>query len=57
MKRKQDPFPTAKGNAVDSIAFNYGIKRKRYFFIFKESDKSLKKRIVNYIMWGVKDER
>lgn len=57
MKRKQDPFPTAKGNAVDRIAFNYGIKRKRYFFIFKESDKSLKKRIVNYIMWGVKDER
>ncbi len=35
-----------KGKDLDQIARTYGLKRETYFFFFKESDKSLKKRIM-----------
>lgn len=33
------------GKDLDQIARTYGLKRKRFLFFFKESDKSLKRRI------------
>jgi hypothetical protein len=42
-------FPEIKGKFLDRIAWNYGIKRNKYFFgIFKESDIKLKKRTVEF---------
>lgn len=40
-------IPQAKGKTLDRFAEIHGLKRKKYFFIFKELDKSLRKRILN----------
>lgn len=39
----------AKGKQLDIMAEIYGIKRKRSYLVVKESDKNLKKRIINKI--------
>ena len=44
---------TVKGKDLDKIAFLYGISRKRYWWIFKESDKKLKERIKQLVEWSV----
>lgn len=36
-----------KGKRLDNFARNYGLKRKRKFLIFKESDECLRKRILS----------
>lgn len=41
-----------KGKYLDNMAILYGLKRKRYFFFFKESDKSLKERLVKVVERG-----
>lgn len=37
----------ARGKVLDMYAEFMGLKRKRYFFIFKENDNKLKSRIMN----------
>ena len=39
----------AKGKDLDNLALMLGFKRKRYFFIFKEWDKSLRRRLFNFV--------
>jgi hypothetical protein len=38
-----------RGKALDKMAKGYGFKRKRYFWIFKESDRSLRERMYRYL--------
>lgn len=33
-----------KGKELDNVAMKLGLRRKRYWFIFKESDKKLRSR-------------
>lgn len=37
-------IPYLKGRELDAIAFKLGLKRKKYWWIFKESDKKLRLR-------------
>lgn len=37
-------IPYIKGRELDSIALKLGLKRKKYWFIFKETDKKLRQR-------------
>ena len=36
----------SRGKYLDRIAYMSGLKRKRYFFFFKEKDEQLRKRIL-----------
>lgn len=36
----------ARGKALDAIAITMGLKRKRWFWIFRERDKTLRRRIL-----------
>lgn len=38
----------ARGKYLDNLAYMYGLKRKR-FLLFKEKDRHLRKRILEYI--------
>lgn len=48
-RRRYRPLMTAKGKVLDRIASICGIDRRQYWWIFKESDKKLRSRIVNLI--------
>lgn len=37
-------IPYIKGRELDSIAIKLGLKRKKYWWIFKETDKKLRQR-------------
>lgn len=39
----------ATGKDLDRIACLYGFKRKKYFWIFKESDKSFRIRLLSWL--------
>lgn len=39
----------ASGRTLDKMAEFWGFKRKRYFWIFKESDRSLRERMVKFL--------
>lgn len=39
----------ATGKNLDRIANEYGLKRVKYFWIFKESDKSLRNRVKTFL--------
>ena len=39
----------AEGKDLDQMAKFYGFKRKRYFWIFKESDRAFRERIVKWV--------
>lgn len=39
----------AKGKYLDRFAKLYGLKRKRYFLFFKESDENLRERLIRHI--------
>jgi hypothetical protein len=41
----------AEGKELDLLATSYGFKRRRYFWIFKESDRKLRERMVAFIKW------
>lgn len=36
----------AEGKVLDQLAMTYGFKRRRYFWIFKESDRKLRERML-----------
>jgi len=38
------------GESLDKVADTFGVKRKKFLFIFKESDRRLKKRIKNLVL-------
>lgn len=38
-------IPYIKGRELDNVALLLGLKRKTFWFIFKESDKKLRKRL------------
>ena len=38
-------IPLLKGEALDTVAFSLGLKRKIYFWFIKEPDKLLRKRL------------
>lgn len=42
-------FRPAKGKMLDRIGYLYDLPRKRYFIIFKESDKKYRKRILDKV--------
>lgn len=39
-----DNIPMVKGKELDGLALRLGLKRKKRFIFFKESDKSLRER-------------
>lgn len=39
----------ASGKLLDKMAMSWGFKRKTYFWIFKESDRSLRERMIKYV--------
>jgi hypothetical protein len=39
----------ASGKVLDRLAQQMGFKRRRYFWFFKESDRHLRERIVNWL--------
>lgn len=41
-----------KGKNLDRIAADYGLKRVRWFWIFRESDTSLKARLLQLLRGG-----
>ncbi len=43
-------IPYIKGEELDVIALKLGLLRKKYWWIFKESDKKLRKRLENRVM-------
>lgn len=53
-KKKRDPFVPflAEGKYLDNIAYQYGIKRKRRFLIFRENDDSLRDRVAEVVKSG-----
>lgn len=42
-------FIPLRGKQLDKMAFHWGFKRKRYFYIFTETDRSLRERMVRHI--------
>lgn len=38
-------IPYIKGRQLDVVALKLGLKRKKYWWIFKETDKKLRKRL------------
>lgn len=38
-------IPYIKGKELDVVAWELGLKRKKYWWIFKETDKKLRKRL------------
>lgn len=46
-----DGISISSGKELDALAELFGIRRKKYFFIFRESDKSLRKRC----LWLVRE--
>lgn len=47
--RKYETISIARGNCLDRLATVYGMRRKRYWLIFRESDKRFRERIRNAI--------
>jgi hypothetical protein len=45
-RNKSCIIPISKGKVLDRHASLFGIKRKRHFIFFKESDKKLRERIL-----------
>lgn len=43
----------AKGKTLDQLALQWDMKRKRYLWIFKESDKKFRARIIK-VMRGIR---
>jgi hypothetical protein len=41
-------FIPLKGKELDLMAYTYGFKRRRVFWIFKESDRSLRERMMAF---------
>jgi len=39
----------AGGKELDLLATSYGFKRRHYFWIFKESDRNLRERMVRFL--------
>lgn len=44
---KIEEIKPCKGKILDKFADMYGLKRKKFLFIFKESDKNLRERILD----------
>lgn len=42
-------IPYLKGEQLDYVAYQLGLIRKRYWLFFRESDKSLRKRLENRV--------
>lgn len=45
----------AKGKTLDQLAVQWDVKRKTYFWIFKESDKKFRARLLK-LMRGITNE-
>ena len=43
-------IPYIKGRGLDVVALELGLKRKKYWWIFKESDKNLRQRLEERVM-------
>lgn len=43
-------IPYIKGRGLDVVALKLGLKRKKYWWIFKESDKNLRQRLEERVM-------
>lgn len=41
----------AKGKELDLLVQGMGFKRRKYFWIFKESDRHLRERVVKWLKW------
>lgn len=52
---KSEKPQKAKGKVLDQFGKLYGLERKRYFFFFKEFDKNYRKRLVDLIKYGPKE--
>lgn len=46
-KRWKDPLPQARGRDLDNLARVVGVERRRLWWIFHESDKTLRKRVTD----------
>ena len=53
---KSDKPQQAKGKILDHFGELYGVSRKRYFYFFKEFDKSYRKRLVQEIRNGHRNQ-
>lgn len=51
---KSEQPDQAKGKVLDQFGELYGVKRKRYFFFFKEFDRNYRKRLVQALKYGPK---
>lgn len=48
-RARRELQPTARGKALDLLASSYGIERGRRWLVFKESDESVRHRVLGCI--------
>lgn len=51
-KKPKDYLMQAEGKQLDNMGAVFGMRRKKYWFIIPESDKTYRRRIVDFVQNG-----